>query len=61
LTTSATAYDAGIGTFHTERDIAIGAYAFGAIGLAVGAWLWHGEVTPIVEQHATGVAWSASW
>jgi hypothetical protein len=61
LTTSAHAFDDGIGTFHTERDVAIGAYAVGAVGLAVGAWLWHGAVTPVVEPHATGVAWGMSW
>jgi hypothetical protein len=58
---SAKAYNDGIGTFDRERDVAIGAYALGAIGLAVGAWLWHGEVAPIVAPHAAGVAWSASW
>jgi hypothetical protein len=61
LTTSQPAYYNGIDTFHTERDVAIGAYALGAIGLAVGAWLWHREAAPVVEPHAVGVAWSASW
>jgi hypothetical protein len=61
LTANAMAYYNGIDTFHTERDVAIGAYALGAIGLAVGAWLWHREVAPVVESHAVGVAWSGSW
>jgi hypothetical protein len=61
LTTGVTAYKDGLGTFHAERDVAIGAYALGAIGLAVGGWLWHREVGPVVEPHAVGVAWRASW
>jgi hypothetical protein len=61
LTTSAKAYDQGIGTFDAERGVAIGAYALGAIGLAVGAWLWHREVAPVIAPHVTGVAWTASW
>jgi len=62
LTTSAKTYDAEAGTFKTERGIAIGAYAVGAVGVAVGAWLWHRErIVPIVEARAVGVAWSVTW
>ena len=62
LTTSAKTYDAEAGTFKTERGIAIGAYAVGAVGLAVGAWLWHRErIVPMVDAHSAGVAWSTTW
>jgi len=62
LTASAQSYDREVGTFKTERGIAIGAYALGAVGLAVGAWLWHREgVAPVIEAHTAGVAWSATW
>jgi hypothetical protein len=61
LTTSPTAWVGGIGTFHAEEGVAIGGYALGAIGLAVGAWLWRREVAPVVGPHVAGVAWSGRW
>jgi hypothetical protein len=65
LTASAKTYDSEVGTFKTERGIAIGAYALGGIGLVAGAWLWRREgrpsLAPIVDAHGAGLAWSRTW
>jgi hypothetical protein len=65
LTSDGQTYDREVGAFKTERGIAIGAYAVGAVGLAAGAWLWRRErapsIAPVLDAHGGGMAWCTSW